>query len=276
MRVRHAIVALALAACASAPPPVACPTYYAPPVQRPFLWKVSGPQGSLIVYATHAAASPADVPQAAWAELQQAEIYVGEADELPNWLDMRSSQFGDAFVLPRGTSLMKLLSDDDYFELKRRIDGPVNHYKPWVAMLKLAATAYEFPSPGMTATLVERARARGIPLEFLETWQEQVEYLDAAVTPGKLSGMIHDYPRLGCTFANRLAAFRVGDDAVFVNEIASADEPVVPRIGRWFVRLDEYVASGRHAFVAIGIGMIVGPYGLLAKFAERGYDVKRL
>ena len=266
----------ALTACATAPQP-ACPTYAAPQPQRPFLWKVSGPHGSIVLYATHQAAAPEDVPAAAWAELEHAQVYVTEAEDIPGSMNTRDrSEWNEAFYLPRGSSLMKMLADDDYLELRRRLDGPVNHYKPWVAMLKLAASAYHFPSTSMTTGIQERARARGMPIEFLETWTEQVAYLDAAVTPAKLSGMIRDYPRLGCTLANRLVAFRAGDDAVFANEIASAEEPVVARIGRWFVRLDEYVVAGRRAFVAIGIGQIVGPYGLLAKFAERGYEVKRL
>ena len=265
-----------LAACATAPPPRTC-EIYAPPPPRPFVWKVTSPQGSLVLFATHAAADPDDVPAAAWAELDKAQVLVTEAEELPGPADTRDrDQWNEMFYLPRGSSLQKLLSDDDYFELKRRLAGPVNNYKPWVAMFRLAAAAYSFPQPSLADALIERAHDHKVPIEYLETIAEQVSYLDAAVTPAKLSGAIHDYPNLNCVMTNRLAAFRVGDDAVFANEIVSASEPVVPRIDHWRVKLDAYLAGGRHAFVALGIGQIVGPYGLLTKFAAQGYTVQRM
>jgi uncharacterized protein YbaP (TraB family) len=267
---------LVLVGCASAPAP-RCDAYYAPPIRKPLVWRVTGPQGSLVLLATHQAAAPGDVPRVAWSELERADVFVAEADEMPSIHGVRGrDEWTDAFYLPRGTSLQKLLGDDDYAELRSHIDGPVNHYKPWVAMLKLAASASRYPSPSLNVAVLDRVRQLGKPAEFLETWEEQVRYLDDAVTPATLAGMIHDYPRLGCVMTNRLAAFRAGDEAVFVNEIANANEPVVPRIGRWFVRLDEYITAGRHAFVAIGVGQIVGPYGLLVRFAERGYVVQRL
>ena len=138
----RAVVALiALTACAvtnSTPPP--CATYYAPAPQHPFLWLVTGPHGSLVLFATHQAATPGDVPQVVWAALDQAKVFVTEAAERPGVANTRDrAQWNESFYLPRGTSLQKLLSDDDYFELKRRVDGPVNHYNPWVAMLKLTA-----------------------------------------------------------------------------------------------------------------------------------------
>jgi len=274
--VRAVVALIALTACATTPTPP-CATYYAPSPQHPFLWKVSGPHGSLVVFATHQAATPADVPQAAWAELDKARAFVTEAEEVPGAAETRDrGQWNEAFYLPRGSSLQKLLSDDDYFELKRHVDGPVNNYKPWVALLKLTGAAYRWPSPTIADALVERAHARKLAVEYLETWEEQVRYLDEAVTADKLAEMIHDYPRIECVMTNRLAAFRAGDDAVFVNEIASPNEPVVPRIDRWLVRLDEYLAGDRRTFVAIGIGQLVGPYGILTKLAARGYSVQRL
>lgn len=124
--------------------------------------------------------------------------------------------------------------------------------------------------------LLERAKTARKPVEFLDTWQDQAAYLDAAVTPAVLARMIHNYPRLGCETATRVAAFRAGDDAMFANEIADEHQPIVTCINAWFAQLDGYVVHGRRAFVAIGIGHLVGPYGLLVQFAARGYKVERL
>ena len=101
-----------------------------------------------------------------------------------------------------------------------RRTGRMAQAKPWVAMLRLASTAYEFPSPNQNTALLERAHDKKLAIEFLDTWQEQVRYLDAAITPAKLSGMIHDYPKLGCVMGNRVNAYRAGDDAVFMKPVA--------------------------------------------------------
>lgn len=239
------------------------------------MWRVTGPQGSLVVFATHQGASADDVPASAWQELDRAQVYVAEADEVPDNA-RRDPEVRNLFLLPRGQSLQTLLGDDDYLELERRVGRGIAAARPWVAMLQLVSTAYSFPSPNQNAALLDRARERGVATEFLDTWEEQARYLDAAITPPKLSGMIHDYPKIGCVMTNRVAAYRAGDDAVFNNEIASANEPVVERIERWLARIDAYAASGRHAFVAIGIGQVVGPRGVLTRLAARGYRVERI
>jgi uncharacterized protein YbaP (TraB family) len=239
------------------------------------VWRVTGPQGSLVLFATHQAAARDDVPAAAWVELERADVYVAEADEVPEAAE-HDDEHRALYTLPRGSSLQVMLGDDDYMELERRIGHRPTGVRPWVAMLQLTAAAYRFPSPNQNAALLERARGRGIATEFLDTWQEQARYLDAAITPATLKAAIHDYGTIGCVMPNRLAAYRAGDDAVFANEIASAQEPVVARIDRWFARIEGYATSGRHAFVAIGIGQLVGPYGLLAKLSTHGYTVQRL
>jgi uncharacterized protein YbaP (TraB family) len=268
------VLALALCACAGSTPAPQCAAYTPIAPGRPFLWRVTGPHGSLTIAATHQAAGQKDVPAAAWAELDRADMYVSEADENN---DVAMEDMRELFFLPRGESLVKLLGDGDYSELRSHVSADdLNHMKPWVAMTLLASRTYPFPSHNISAVLLDRAKTGKKPIEFLDTWQDQAAYLDAAVTPAVLAKMIHNYPRLGCETATRVAAFRAGDDAVFANEIANEHQPIVTRINAWFAQLDGYVAQGRHAFVAIGIGHLVGPYGLLVQFAARGYKVERL
>jgi uncharacterized protein YbaP (TraB family) len=177
------VIAVLACACATAPEP-RCATYYPPPIQKPFVWRVTGPQGSIVLLATHQGAAASDVSQKAWAELDRANVFVAEADEMPDATSTRDrEEWNEMFYLPRGSSLMKLLSDDDYMELRSHIDGPVNNYKPWVALMKLAAAASPPPSDDINSALLARARNHNVPTEFFETWQEQVQYLDAAITP---------------------------------------------------------------------------------------------
>jgi hypothetical protein len=94
----------------------------------------------------------------------------------------------------------------------------------------LAQAAYEYPASNVNAALLSRARKRGTPVEFLDTWDDQTRYLDIAVTPVKLAAAIHDFPKLRCRLPERLVAFRAGDERSFINEIGPDDGHVVARI----------------------------------------------
>jgi uncharacterized protein YbaP (TraB family) len=71
-------------------------------------------------------------------------------------------------------------------------------------------------------------------------------------------------------------AFRAGEDSAFVNEVRPHDRPLLERIDRWLVELERHADSGQRVFVAIGIGQLLGPYGLLARLAAAGYEVRRM
>src|SRR5690606_2974387 len=124
-------------ACASAPPRCAI---YTPPAQRqPFLWQVTGAHGSLVLYATHQAAAGYHVSPEALDELDRAAVFVTEVDEMPAAYEQGNERAHMSHL--QGTTLKKLLGDDEYRQLKRRIDQPVLHLKPWVAMMLLAREA---------------------------------------------------------------------------------------------------------------------------------------
>jgi len=238
------------------------------------MWEVRGPNGSIIIYATHQGAGRIDVTPQGWAELERADVVIAEADEVHTGSKLDDS----SFYLPDNVELADLISQGDVAELARDLGGDyrsVDRLKPWVAFVLLGARAYQFFSPSINEVLLERARQRGISTVFLETWASQVAYLDAAITPAKLRHEIRDFGALGCSLQYRLAAFHAGDDTVFINEVTSEAEPVVARIERWAARLEEELVAGHHAFVAIGIGQIVGPYGVLARLSGRGYRVVR-
>ncbi len=243
--------------------------------RQPFLWQVTGPHGSIVLYATFQAAAGYHAAPPALDELDRASVFVTEVDEMPSASEL-DGEHARMFYLPEGTTLKKLLSDADYRQLKRRVDRPVLHLRPWVAMMLLAREAYEFPTPSLSTALVRRARERRIPIEFLESWDDQLKFFDEAVTATKLAVMIRDYPKLACVMQGRLDAFRAGDDAVFVKEAAAEAEPTVRRNARWATQLETYLTSGQHAFVALGIGQVVGPHGVLAQLAARGYTVQRM
>jgi len=231
-----------------------------------------------VIQATHQGLDGNDVSSAAWSALDVTRLYITEAEEASGHEEGDPDEANPLFHLPRGQSLQRMLSDDDFVTLREQIGvsyAELSRLKPWVAFMLLGQSQVRFAEQSMNASLLERARFRRLPVMFLETWEEQVSYLDAAITPAKLSIAIRDVPNMACRLTRRLEAFRAGDDATFANDVVPG-EPVVARIDRWFVRLREAIDSGQHAFAAVGIGQIVGPHGLLARFAASGYQVRRL
>jgi hypothetical protein len=274
---RAALLALWIVTGCGATAP-SCPAYVASPIARPFVWRVSGPHGWLVIQATHQGAGPDDVSPAAWAALDQAHLYIAEADEAVGHQQGDPDQPNPLFHLPPDRSLRRVLPGREFDALREYIGirpHELARLRPWVAFILLGRSQVRFAEPSMNQGLLERARARHLALLFLETWTEQASYLDAAITPGKLSRAIRDAPNLSCRLARRLDAFRAGDDRVFSNEVV-AGEPVIPRIERWYVRLRRVVDSGQPAFAALGVGQVLGPYGLLTRFATAGYQVQRL
>lgn len=244
------------------------------------MWQVEGTAGSLFVVATHQGAAREDAPARAWTELDRADVFVAEADEVREGDAYHHPAGWDAaYYLPKGTHLDDLISQGDVEELARDLDtnyASVSRMKPWVAFVLLASSALRLAQPSLNEAYLGRAIKRGLTPMFLETWESQVAYLDAAITPAKLERAIADYPhRIRCELHYRLAAFRAGDDRVFINDQVEG-EPVLVRIESWTAKLDDVMRGGHHAFVAVGIGQLVGPHGILANLAARGYTVRRV
>lgn len=264
---------LALAACMS--PPVsrfACPISAPSAIAEPFVWEAQGPNGVIVLVGTHPAASPDDVTASAWEALDRSDVFVAETDDVPP--DLRAPMNLMAFPPGEHTPLRAA----ERTELEHLLDAPASYVartRLWVLFMRLGATAYRFPDPTIHAAMRARARRGGIEMHFFETWLEQAHYLDTSIGRTKLLAAMHDYAKLACEIDRRVAAFRAGEDAVFVNEIAGPTDPIVPRIDRWLVQLDSLERSHRRVFVAAGVGMLLGPYGLAARLEAKGYRVQR-
>jgi uncharacterized protein YbaP (TraB family) len=255
-------------------------TYVAPKsVSRGFLYEVTGPKGSIVLFGTHHAAARDDIPKAAFAALGQAAVFVVEVEEVG--VGDRYSPGEDwnkAFRLLPGQSLMKMLPADDFTELAWILDVEpmaLTRLKPWAAMFRVLARAFTLPHPNLPQALADHARDKGIASEFLASWEEQVAFLDASAGAAKLVESIHDYPNIKCRLADRVAAYRAGDDAAFADDVGESD-PIVPRLAAWTVKIEAYLTSGRRAFVALGVANLVGPFGLVARLQGRGYRIRRL
>ncbi len=258
-------------------------TYAAPPgPPRPFLWEVRGEQGTITLFGTWHGADERDVPSAAWARLDAAEVYVAEVDEVGRFEKAATRvRLARTLQLPPGKSLAQMVSESDFYDLMTYLGATaqeVVRLKPWVAMSALAARAWRMPSPPIDEALLEHARKQGLVTQFLEAWDEQVAALDAAIGGPELTQAIHEFPTMRCTLEDTHAAYLAGDDArlggALVGEVR--DELLVRRNQRWLPLLEEQLHSGKRAFVAVGVGHLLGSDGVVAQLAARGYTVTRL
>jgi uncharacterized protein YbaP (TraB family) len=277
-----ALVACALVTCAlvaCAPPPASCPTLPADPTAAPLLWRVERSGGAAIwLYGTVHDTGADDVPAAVWHRLDAAPVFVSELGD-----DEPDPQAMNALArLPWGQVLDRLLPADDWWDLVEAMLGAMTedelrHARPWFALVRLHTRMARPPRPAMDAALAERARSRGIAVEPLESWQDQLAALDASVTPADLSRAIHGRAAVPCQTAQLRAAYRASDlvalERILVEPIRG-DRLLAERNRRWLPKIEDLLAKAG-GFVAVGLGHLLGTAGLIAQLERAGYRVTR-
>jgi uncharacterized protein YbaP (TraB family) len=271
-----AVVAIATA-CAASPPRCELPAMA--PRGAPLMWRVQRSGGAVVwLYGTVHDSGAADVPAAAWAALDAAAVFASELgvqEPDPRLLAEHAR-------LPWGQVLDRMLPADDWWELVTAMAGAMSedqlrHARPWFALLRLRSHVARSPRPSMDFALAERARARGIAVESLESWQQQVAALSTAVTVADLSAAIHARHTVACELARLRAAYAAGDLAALTRMLVipgRSDELLDERNRRWLPQIERYLAD-RGAFIAVGLGHLLGDAGLLVTLERAGYTVER-
>jgi len=276
------VLAAALVACARP----ACPaSKVGPAPSRPFLWTVSrgspaiqGPgQARLYLYGTFHASGEADIPPAARAALAASPVFVSEVGDIPPDAVRKSA------TLPRGQSLQTLLGADAWYELCDALSGVIDdenlrHVRPWYAMSLLTAASSDLPGVVMDDALKKAAEAQGARLEFLETIEEQLGLVGDSVSGDDLKQALEERRSMRCGVEALRVAYRAGDETAFKDPLGSPSATqtlLVERNRRWMDQLEGYLRSGG-AFVAVGVGHLVGPGGLTELLEARGYHVERV
>jgi uncharacterized protein len=263
-----------LAGCGGAP---ACPVVPRPAAPQPLLWKVQRPGGPVTwLYGTIHNAGTEHVPRAAWQALETAPRFVSElGDTEPD-----PEQLVELVRLPRGPGLDGQLSPDDWYDLRDALRGVIREpelarVRPWFAMARLTATLAPSPSPTMDFALAKHARERGIPVEPLESWQDQLVALADGVTLADLQQAIRERKQVRCRLESLRAIYAAGDLDAIAGRIliTTMENLIVDRTEAWLPKLEPVLAGG--GFVAVGIGHLIGDRGLVALLERAGYQVER-
>jgi uncharacterized protein YbaP (TraB family) len=268
-------VAVASAGCTPSRAPCAIPTA---PKGAPLLWRVQHDNSPpLWLFGTIHDNGASAVPDAAWKALDGAARFASEVGDY----EPDPDEFRAAARLPLGTVLDRLLPRDDWWTLVNTLSGTMKeedlrHARPWFALFRLHNTLASSPRPSMDAALVARAKQRGIAIEHLETWREQAAALDQAVQSKELSRAIRERERYACDLDGLRAAYFAADVVALgrMLDVEAGSALLVARNQRWLPLLERY-ANTTGAFVAIGLGHLLGENGLLKVLEAKGYKIER-
>jgi uncharacterized protein len=274
-----AAVALAGAiacACGSAPP--VCPMPAAAAPGPPLLWRVERGAGTVWLYGTIHDAGADEVPPVVWQRLDTAPRFASElGGDAPD-----AAELTQLARLPWGHVLDAMLPANDWWELVDAMLGAMTadelrHARPWFALVRLHAQLARSPKPAMDDALAARAADRGVPVDALEPWRDQLTALDAAVGARELSQAIHARKSFACEVDRLRAAYRASDLPALTAQLLEplrGDRLLVERNRRWLSQIERYL-DGSGGFVAVGLGHLLGDDGLLALLARDGASVTR-
>jgi uncharacterized protein len=272
----RALLLLALAACGAAKPQ--CPAVEPAAPGQPFLWKAHKGGDVVWLYGTIHDAGIDAVPQSAQDALAQSPRLITELGVVqPDPDEFRKLAFRRS-----GAGIDQQLPIDDWWDLRDQLrdkvkESDLKRARPWYAMSLLSSYAAPVPGVSMDIELGKRATKLGKPIEAFETWQEQLAMLDAAVSVADLQEAIHAHKTMKCDLAQLVNAYRAGDtvtmQALLVIPRTEATL-LVPRNKKWLPQLEKQFTQGG-AFVAVGLGHLLGDNGLVAMLQHAGYTVER-
>lgn len=244
----------------------------------PFLWKVQRDGGPIIwLYGTIHVAGLAAVPASAIAALDGAKRFASELGDAEP-----PDTVSDLARLPFAKVLDQMLPRDDWYDLVDALRGTVKeddlrHARPWFAMTRLTSKLAPSPKPSMDDALTEHAKAQHLPVDALETWDAQLQALVDGVTVEDLEQAIHARATIGCEVDQMRVLYANGDAAALEPRLVVRDQATLidARNAKWQAQVEGYAKSGG-AFIAVGLGHLLGPRGLVAVLAAAGYSVDRV
>jgi hypothetical protein len=275
--VRAALVLAVVAACGSAQPHCELPPIAAS--GQPFLWRVHRDPGPVVwLYGTIHDAGLDQVPPAVLDALDGSQRF---ASELGN-VEPDPQTLVALARLPFGKALDAMLPADDWWDLVDAMRGvmkedELRHARPWFAMTRLTSHVAPAPKPSMDDALAARAKDHHIPVDALESWQEQMTALVDGVDVADLEQAIHARGTIACELTKMRAIYASGDATLLAPLVIVRDQATIidARNAKWLTPIENYAASGG-AFVAVGVGHLLGDKGLPAVLARAGYSVERV
>lgn len=192
-----------------------------------------------------------------------------------------------------GRTLWDMLTPKQSAELRTALWGAgldpatFERMTPWMAELMLSSALIQGATAGVEMTLyseVEPQRQRG-----LETAEEQLGFMAEGTEADQIENLMLAVKLMGAPGSDAfveqmMSAWESGDtDALYrMNSDAGAgtaeryDVLITNRNERWTTRIEQMLAENDNALVVVGAGHLVGPEGVPALLAARGFEVERV
>ena len=265
---------------------------------RNFIWKIGSPTSAIyLVGSLHLLTkdyyplSPALDAAFKDSDLLVEEIHLGEMEAPAAQLKLLTRG-----LLPANTSLDKVISPSTYALVTKRIGDlglpiePLKRFKPW--MLAMTLVEMEWQKAGFDASLgldrhfYDRATVEGKRVQGLETLDYQLSLFDDMAMEHQermLAESLEDFDNERSNVLALTDAWKAGEAAkverIVLDDVN--DDPIlyrrllVDRNRNWLPTLDGLLARNGRAFVVVGAAHLVGPDGLLAMLAAKGYKVEQ-
>ncbi len=299
LRTFAALLALLLAGFA--PSALARPALHlAVQVARPALWQVTGPNATIYLFGTiHLL--PADVR---WFDGAVAQAFAQSGTLVTEILDPTPDRMrpilASTAMLPAGQSLRDLLTPDE----RQRFEAALaaNHlpaagfdgFKPWYAAVALATApmlqmGYD-PANGVDNQLGQRALARALPHEALETAEFQLGLfasLPPPVQKAYLLEVVKQLPEVKTELTGIIHAWKMGHAGELAKLMNSdEDDPQMIKLllfdrnktwAKWIqARLANPAKPHETVFIAVGAGHLAGPGSVLDQLRALGIASQRV
>jgi hypothetical protein len=256
-----------------------------------FLWEVEGPKGSSYLFGTIHLGVDAkeELPKVVWDKLEAATTFAMEA----NLADLNPMELMGKAIIKSGKTLDEQLSLGQFDLLAETLEMPpatVKTFQPWFATTQLGVKMFkDLPLVAMDMVFEQAAKDAKKELVYLEEASYQMdllmEIMTAEALAESLDAMIEeglDSPEKMREFAVKMVeAYKAGDmDFDFGKELTPSDETftkklIVDRNKNWIPAIEKMVEKGG-AFIAMGVGHLLGDDNVRALLEKKGYKLTRV
>jgi uncharacterized protein YbaP (TraB family) len=227
-----------------------------------------------------------------------------QSDRLVLEMDLDSLDMGSVTsllmskgMLPNGQTLKGMLPDSVYSLAKEKLAGfgydiaMMDRFRPWfveftLSALEMQKSGFE-TEHGLDMYFYKEAGKRGIPVDGLETLEQQVKAFEAVSGDAQvdiLAQSLTETEPLAAEMDDILDAWKTGDtarvSAYMTRELKDAPEArdalLTARNRRWLPIIEQALQSGGTSFIVVGAAHLAGPGGLLVLLREQGYSVEQL
>ena len=263
------------------------------------VWEVKSGANTVYLGGTVHLLRPSDYPLPAEfdeAYTNSAEIYFETDISSMNDLSIQAQMLQQLMYTDERT-LKTVLNEEAYTALTvytAKLGLPMmmlEKFKPGMLISTLQVMDFQrmgFTPEGVDMHFNARARADGKSIGQFETIQEQIGFL-AAMGEGNESEFVllslQDLEDTDALMADMVAAWRTGDAAelaeLFVDDMREKapdlyDSLLLQRNLKWMPEIEAMLRDSETEFVLVGAAHLVGPEGLVAMLAEKGYEVHPL